>query len=1447
MRIAKNTPRLSAVLLGAILGTFLVLPGCGDPNATPTPEGTETPTAPVVTPTQPADGPTPTPTSPPGDSPTPHATETPTALDADGDGVAVPEDCDDAHDDTYPGAPELCDDRDNNCNSEIDEDGTAEAWPDVDEDGFGDENAVPATGCTPPEGYVLQGGDCDDDDPTTYPGATEACDGIDNNCDDQADEGLNSRVYYPDQDGDSYGAAQGGIVACERPSGYVSNDDDCDDTDPNSNPLKSERCDGKDNDCDGTADDGLHFDLYFTDLDGDGYGDRNAPLVTCGAQEGAADDGSDCDDTNATTHPNAPELCDGVDNNCTGPWDEGRAGVEGTPVWFRDQDADGFGAPGTELSSCTQPSGYVRARGDCDDTKNSIHPGAEDPTGDSIDQDCGGTAGPEPHVGLSSTSRASIQAAIDAASSKATIWVGPGNWLEHSISFAGKALTVASTELRAAVIDAQDLGSCVQFVTKEAADSVLDGFTLTGGRAKKGGALLVDGASPTLRNLTLIQNHADDAGGGISLNTSNATLSELVIANNEVVNSSSTMLGGGIAAVNSTLTLSKLIIRDNRASEGGGVYSQSSHFTLADSAIAHNLANVGGGISLPSTIGKSYTIALNRVLIHDNRASSDGGGISLRVSGATFNGCTLSGNRAREHGGGVYVTSGNPSFTNCTFMGNRANTGGGLEIVGSSTTATVKNVISAFNDGYNLYIDAAVVALTYTDLYSGAGPNHNLETLPSTNLTVDPGFITFWHDRSAYNDDDHLASSSPLRNKADPATSNPDGARADFGAYGGLEADRSYYLDVDGDGMYGGWELAHGLDPKTVDGVKDPDADGATNAREFYESGNPQDADTDDDGALDGAEVNAGADPADWYSQPGVSGVATAEIPGDFDSVQAAIDAVQWQGNLQLASQTFDENLVVENRKLEIVGGGSMQTALEITLGSGLTARWTTLFLSGVRISGGLNDVGAGIALLRSDAVLADVLLTDGMAGRGSGLYASLSTLDMDEGVLEGNCSTLDFSGALELSASTATLADIRVSDSACPGDTPANGVVLQASTATITGGHFNGNSGFGVGLLQKALAEWSDCEIANNLKGGLVASDVPLLTLLRCVIHGNSGGSGLYLNNTDPSITDCTVENNVSDSEGGGLYILDSAAKLTGTIIQGNSAKKGGGVYVENARPTLLQCLVRANTAEKGGGLYILDATRTLVNNSVISENQATSGGGVYLEGSTSTLEHGVIENNQADQGAGVFLELSDTTLRHMAITGNSANNGGGIYVHKSSPIVDWTVLVGNRATSGGGMLVDVTTAATVTNSILAYNQGYNLFGLAEDGLPTVTYSALYAPPGQSNHSLETVDTTVKLVEPGFLAYGTDGVPSDLHLAKTSGLIDAGDVSSFDPDFTRADMGLYGGDEGAYRDLDGDFFSDWFWPGNHNNAPVGFSASDYDCKDRDKGVSSCPTREPKP
>lgn len=128
-------------------------------------------------------------------------------------------------------------------------------YADADGDGFGNA-AVTVQACSVPTGYVIDNTDCNDSNANIHPGATEVCNGIDDDCDGQTDEGV-TITFYQDLDGDGYGNAAVTIQGCSAPTGYVSNYTDCNDANNAINPGAVETCgNGIDDNCNGQVDEG---------------------------------------------------------------------------------------------------------------------------------------------------------------------------------------------------------------------------------------------------------------------------------------------------------------------------------------------------------------------------------------------------------------------------------------------------------------------------------------------------------------------------------------------------------------------------------------------------------------------------------------------------------------------------------------------------------------------------------------------------------------------------------------------------------------------------------------------------------------------------------------------------------------------------------------------------------------------------------------------------------------------------------------------------------------------------------------------------------------------------------------------------------------------------------------------------------------------------------------
>lgn len=304
--------------------------------------------------------------------------------DRDEDGYTADQDCDDNDDQINPGAEEVCDGIDNDCNGEADERVMTVFYADADGDGYGSP-IITTEACTLPIGYVSNGNDCNDTNAVAYPGAEEICDGVDNDCNEEVDENLDI-VFYVDSDGDGYGDEDNIVNGCQAELGLSTIGGDCDDGDPSISPIANEICDEIDNDCDGSVDNGATT-TFYADNDEDGYGDITNTTQACSVPAGYVTNTEDCDDIDSEIHPQADELCDTVDNDCDGAIDE--EGAIGGTIWYRDADGDGYGNNSVTTVSCTQPTEYVSDNTDCDDANGIFNPGATESC-NGFDDDCDG-------------------------------------------------------------------------------------------------------------------------------------------------------------------------------------------------------------------------------------------------------------------------------------------------------------------------------------------------------------------------------------------------------------------------------------------------------------------------------------------------------------------------------------------------------------------------------------------------------------------------------------------------------------------------------------------------------------------------------------------------------------------------------------------------------------------------------------------------------------------------------------------------------------------------------------------------------------------------------------------------------------------------------------------------------------------------------------------------
>ncbi len=693
-------------------------------------------------------------------------------VDNDGDGWTIAEgDCDDAQATTYPGATELCDQEDNDCDEEVDEGLELSWYLDQDADGYG--AGDPYYACTQPAGYSALDGDCDDSSAAVHPEANDGCDGLDNDCDTEVDEEPDL-IWYPDVDQDGYGGNAAHVYACTAPDGYISTGGDCDDEDAAVNPTVRDVCDGIDNDCDNNVDNEPEY-TFFLDTDGDGIGAADEyydVYPACSQPEGYVAVFGDCDNVDATIFPGAVETCDGIDNDCDGDVDEGRP-------YYPDNDGDGFGSSDATLIACSTPSGHVEAHGDCNDSASSVYPGATDTSGDSIDQDCGGADGAQPSVGLNASTFSTIQAAIDAASSGSTVWIGPGNHHELELHFGGKALALRSTHgPEDTVIDARQLGRLLRF-EGDGPQVVVAGFTLTGGLEALGGAISMTAASPTLEHLMVWGNRASMSGGAIYLEQGSApSIRKTSFYSNVSVDQiyNPFVSGGALSGLDSSPTILQSAFYGNAAigfesyggamDLGGGAstitatrfarnfgfgygYGGAALFyegtaTLTDCTFEENYSDNSGGAITALTM----TLEISGSQFLNNTAEGFGGALDLLTSGGTIRDSLFSGNLTNYTGGGAVSSYGSSTaFDNCSMVGNyTAGSGGAVLLIGSSLTFTNSridgNTAEDQGGGIAMYLSSAPTLHNSVIQGNTAGLDGGAMYLGSSSPAIDHCVIT---------------------------------------------------------------------------------------------------------------------------------------------------------------------------------------------------------------------------------------------------------------------------------------------------------------------------------------------------------------------------------------------------------------------------------------------------------------------------------------------------------------------------------------------------------------------------------------------------------------------------------------------------------------------------------------------------------------------------------
>lgn len=1059
-------------------------------------------------------------------------------------------DCND-HDNTiHPGATELCDGIDNNCDAALDENVTIAFYPDLDSDGYGDAAGTAIQACSATLLQAPSNDDCDDTLNNIHPDAEEVCDSQDNDCDTEIDESL-TLLVYPDLDDDGYGAsASTPIEACAPDTLQSLTDNDCDDAEESVHPDADEVCNTIDNDCDNEIDEGVLITCYL-DLDEDGFGDDSKSSIACECPSNSVENGGDCNDSNASLNPAVSEVCDVIDNDCDGVIDDDFVYLN--TFEFVDEDLDGFGVDSSDRATCvtrnTYESQVVSLRGDCNDSDESVYPGAADGVGDDIDSDCGGRDGQQPSVGFDITLDAMttnpIQAAIDRAQEGDIVWIlqpedsngyrielpsepcypfgsDPGTGLKSRLCIHEKRIALKSVGLGGASVVLQpespvkevamvtfSAASCLSSVPLGPANCpLIDGFLIRGGTAS---GLHVRGSEVWIENMK-IEDNSGTNGGGILLKDSSASISNSQVRSNTVDES-----GGGI----------NFQVGENVPNDV--IPGQTYYLTLYGTPFTDNRAAFGGGVSVVSSNSNPIEVSMEHCLFLNNEAQNSGGAINL-----------------------VGVSSGSITshLTQMTVVGNRANepgsalAGGGINVHGFKVGVTLTNSILAHNIGYNFFMGNAnpdiiqvensiLFGIQYTSsLKEGCsdakspgncrveGSNHDLDPAQLKSVfDLDPMFLRYRNDRISSGDNLHLLPSSPAV-----------GLDLEWGCYDTFGDPTGYYRDVDQDGLYDGWERVNYGDITQGSGTDDKDGDGLDTRTEFLQGLDPNLADTDEDGETDGAEWDDCSDPRDWYSRRAGAFAAVMQPDDTNPNLMAYIDRISTSATLSLPAGKYKERLSIGGKCVTLRGETSDTTLSppDTTNISLITSTSSHMTLERLTVQG---SVDQGIRAFLGELMLADLKVVDNGPKYDvqTGIYAYCEGLG--GGIMLSN---VDNAGVFDSVVS------------------------------------FNRACG------------------KTRVGGGLMVEDSGLVTISNVRVEGNEAdqGAGMWISGTTSVLLQNVLlnENLIRTPEGSGaaLYVTSgSAVTLDHVVAHSNVVSSGvGGIFVAAGNSLGLSYSVIANNA---------------------------------------------------------------------------------------------------------------------------------------------------------------------------------------------------------------------------------------------------------------------------
>ncbi|MBN1435756.1 MAG: right-handed parallel beta-helix repeat-containing protein [Sedimentisphaerales bacterium] len=333
-----------------------------------------------------------------------------------------------------------------------------------------------------------------------------------------------------------------------------------------------------------------------------------------------------------------------------------------------------------------------------------------------------------------------IQPVINDANDGDVVIVAHGTYTE-CLDFGGKAITLRGDPCDpcAVVLDGSGLspaGAMIAFINEEEPNSVVEGFTITGGRGfsgVSGGAIVCWNSAPTIRNCRMVDNSTPKSGGAVYLEGDcRAVFSDCIFEDNSTSTVQVGWGGGAVYSNGGIVTFYNCQFNNNTADNGGAICLYNNAVAFVNDCVfrSNEAVTTGGALycyrGTATVIGSRFTA---------NHAGGNGGALAYRDASARITNCILHANTAAYAAGG-YLSGTTAEISYCAIVGNTAATNaGGLRCL-NSTNADVRNCIVYYNSPNQIQAVASNVEKSYCDIQGGGTTNGNFDAAP--------GFVAGW-------------------------------------------------------------------------------------------------------------------------------------------------------------------------------------------------------------------------------------------------------------------------------------------------------------------------------------------------------------------------------------------------------------------------------------------------------------------------------------------------------------------------------------------------------------------------------------------------------------------------------------------------------------------------------------------------------------------------------